>query len=93
MLKKPITIAPVSGGYTVEVDGEFVGRKRKKMPSGRVVRMKNGKLGFSDQDDGEVVIFSKEDAKSIAHTIGHYKLNLGDFTYSYTNAPKGFWDD
>lgn len=29
---------------------------------------------------------TKDEAKSAAHTIGHYKLDLGDFVYAYTEG-------
>jgi hypothetical protein len=29
---------------------------------------------------------TKAEAKSAAHTIGHYKLDLGDFTFAYTEG-------
>lgn len=29
---------------------------------------------------------TKADAQSAAHTIGHYKLDLGDFVYAYTEG-------
>ncbi len=29
---------------------------------------------------------TKDDAKSAAHTIGRYKLDLGDFVYAYTEG-------
>ena len=29
---------------------------------------------------------TKTDAKSAAHTIGRYKLNLGDFVFAYTEG-------
>jgi hypothetical protein len=29
---------------------------------------------------------TKTDAKSVAHTIGRYKLDLGDFVFAYTEG-------
>ncbi len=32
------------------------------------------------------LVNTKTDAKSVAHTIGRYKLDLGDFVYAYTEG-------
>ena len=42
-------------------------------------------------------LFTRKESVHVAHTIGRYVLDLGDFVYAYTyldglNAPKGFFN-
>jgi hypothetical protein len=73
---KPIQINAHADGYTVTARG-----------LGTLTRLPNGKLGFSN---GAPAVLSKDDAVSMAHQIGRYKLNLGDFVFAYTSAPFDF---
>lgn len=72
---KPIVITKMGRKYTVTVMGH------------PVVRGSDGKLTFqgrSDVPEGATPEkFTKDDAKHIAHQIGHYMLGLGDFVDTY----------
>jgi hypothetical protein len=57
---------------------------------GPVVRGSDGGLlvpGRTDYDSGlPIAKFKKEEAKFLAHKIGHYMLGLGDFVTSYVEG-------
>lgn len=69
---KPIRIEGKPGRYTVTVEG-----------LGAVCKL-GGKLEVSTT--GKPATFGRERAWSLAHTIGRYKLGLGDFVTGYTDS-------
>lgn len=89
-MTKPIEILELSTGkYAVRVDETLArafGAKGRKLPHGNVFRGSDGKLDIGGKaPEG----FSLEDAKSVAHRIGRYKLGFGDLVFAYTSAPEG----
>lgn len=89
---KPIEIVACDGGYSVRVNAGAAinyGYRGKKQVSGTVTRMPNGKLDIVW--GAEPAIVDAERAKSLAHTIGRYKLGFGDLVFAYTDAPAGFF--
>ena len=79
-LDRPITIKKVAKGYHVVVLGsvvsECVGADGKKYVSYA------GRQGFIP--GSPPYVFKTQDAAlSMAHRVGHYTLQLGDFVFSY----------
>lgn len=91
---KPIEIRAADGGYTVHVDSNAAKAygarsKRGKVCHGAVTRLASG--GLDIVADATPAIVSADEAKSLAHLIGRYKLGFGDMVFAYTAAPHGFF--
>ena len=73
---KPIVISRAGSQWSLSVMGA------------PVVRLSDGALSFRGrsgfEEDAPLAKFKKDDAKFLAHKIGHYMLNLGDFVTTYT---------
>jgi hypothetical protein len=87
---KPIKIVKVAGGYHVFLhDVPFV-----QGDSGKGVTVDRAKAGLSTTgfkngwkppvSTEPLLIKKASDAASLAHQIGRYMLNMGDFVFSYT---------
>lgn len=87
---KPIKIVKVPGGYHVLVNdvpcvrgdsgtGATIDRIRAGLPTGGF------KGGYKPPLATEPMLIKKaSDAASLAHSIGRYILNMGDFVFAYT---------
>jgi hypothetical protein len=82
---KPIKIVKVSGGYHVFVrDAPLV-----QGNNGKGVTHDLAKAGVASNvnpplSTEPLLIKKAGDAAGLAHQVGRYVLNLGDFTFSYT---------
>lgn len=90
---KPILLVQDGRTWAVHVRlGAVLPRRAKKAfpsfsPEDTLILVKtpDGKLDFvKSGEGGKAAKFSKEDAKHLAHKIGHYKLDLGDMVFAYT---------
>ena len=84
-MSKPIKIVRVSGGFNMFVNNVPVVMDGKGVT---VDRQKVGlkvKRGYKPPASEEPALIPKaSDAAGLAHQIGRYLLDLGDFTFSYT---------
>ena len=90
--KKPIEIVAVEGGYNVIAKGAPLLRTSEgKIDFDRVTAgLKTAKRYKAPV--GDVAVFTAEEARSMAHTVGRYCFKLGDLVFSYAAAPAGFWE-
>lgn len=76
-MSKPITIIPVGERFKVQAYGQDV------------VKTATGGLDVTRKSHvakGETALFSYVKAETVAHQIGRYMFNLGDFIYTYVDG-------
>jgi len=88
---KPIVIRPVRGGYEVHVNGVPLVRTAGGLNFPRQPPGMKKRPSLAPPDAPVEVFRRLDDAKHVAHQIGHYVMGLGDFVTTYVDFPGKKW--
>lgn len=87
-MSKPIQILPVGDKFMVKAYGyEVVRTEKGKLDVPRKIK------GKMTHPVGQVAFFTQKEAETVAHQIGRYFFNLGDFVDAYCEGVKPYCNE